>query len=64
MIEKGADLGTVTHQIIVAAKEIAAEVDLSEETMVTRAMEGALEAARASGEEAVVEVIESLSNSQ
>jgi len=58
--ETGTDLGDATLQTIEAAKEIAAQTGLSEESAVARVAEGALQAAEAIGPEAVAEVAESL----
>ena len=58
--ETGTDLGDATLQTIEAAKEIAAQTGLSEESAVAKAAEGALQAAEAIGPEAVAQVAESL----
>ncbi len=58
--ETNIDLGTATAHIIGAAKQIAAQTDLSEDVAVAIATEGALQAAEAIGPEAVAEVAEYL----
>ncbi|MFC1934650.1 hypothetical protein ACFLXX_05860, partial [Chloroflexota bacterium] len=58
--ETGTDLGAATLHTIEATKEVAAHTDLSEETAMAKAVEGALLAAEAIGPEAVAEVVESL----
>jgi len=58
--ETGIDLGEATLQTILVAREVAAQIGLSEDVAVAKAAEGALQAAEAIGPEAVAEVAESL----
>jgi len=58
--ETGIDLGEATLQTILVAREVAAQIGLSEGVAVAKAAEGALQAAEAIGPEAVAEVAESL----
>ncbi len=58
--ETGTDISETTLQVIKTVKEMAAQTGISEESAVAKAVEGALQAAEAIGQEAVAEVSESL----
>jgi MFS family permease/enamine deaminase RidA (YjgF/YER057c/UK114 family) len=58
--ETGTDLADATRQAIAAAKEVAAQIGLPEESAVAKAAEATLQAAEAIGPEAVAKVVESL----
>ncbi|MFB0557440.1 MAG: MFS transporter [Dehalococcoidia bacterium] len=58
--ETKADLGTTTLHAIQAAKQVAAQVGLSEQEAAAKAVEGALQAAEALGPEAVAQIAEAI----